>query len=170
MLNRKSLLDEKAIGNRLRAEAARSRPDFSEARHARICRAIRQCRSEEAGAERCDAGSRRGPRWALAAVAVAATLSAAICVWQAYRVGDGPNPAQPGRLANAPDFHVELYAATGLAATMPEKIDALIDSAIATQQWSDLNDDARLTVRMLADRLPFDLASSLTFNEAPPSP
>ncbi len=181
MLNRKSLRDEKALGDRLRAEAAQSRPDFSEALHARICRAVQHCRPDEAGVDRRPAGSRRGPRRTLATVAVAASLGTAMFVWQAYRNGYGPDGARPGgladraatggtSLADAPDFHVELYAVTGFAATMPEKIDALIDSAVATQQWTDLGDDARLTVRMLADRLPFDLASSLTLNEAPASP
>jgi len=65
---------------------------------------------------------------------------------------------------------VDAYTVTGLAASVPNQIDALVDSVITAQQWAYLDHDAQVTVKMLADRLPFDLASSLTMADPPASP
>ncbi len=173
MSRRDSSRATKILADRLRAEAARSRPAFSEALHARICRAVRQYRPA--------ARRRRVPGWALAAVAAAASLGAAIFFWHLAPRSDGPDvPSSSrladrsdpgaGRFADSFDFEVDAYTVTGLAASMPNQIDALVDSAVTAQQWAYLDHDAQLTVKMLADRLPFDLASSLTMAESPAQP
>ena len=181
MPRREPAPDARVLADRLRAEAARSRPAFSEALHARICRAVQQYRAEEGGTTRAAAGRHCGVRWAVAAVAAAASLGAAILVWQAAPSGCGPDippssrladqsAPDGGRLADAFDFQVDAHTVAGLAASVPSQIDALVDSAVAAQQWAYLDHDAQLALRMLADRLPFDLASSLTTAEPPANP
>jgi hypothetical protein len=114
-------------------------------------------------------------------VAAAASLGAAILVWQAARSGYGPSGSPSSRLADrsdsgaapradASDFPVDLSTVAGLAASVPDRIDAFVDSALSAQQWAYLDHDAQLTVRMLADHLPFDLASSVTMIEPPATP
>jgi hypothetical protein len=114
--------------------------------------------------------------WALAAAAAAASLGAAILFWHLAPRGGGPDirpssrltdrsDSAAGRFADSFDFEVDAYTVTGLAASIPNQIDALVDSAVTAQQWAYLDHDAQLTVKMLADRLPFDLASSLTMAE-----
>ena len=173
---------EEILAARLRTEASRSRPRFSEGLHARVCRAILQSRPQEPAADRAGGGRQRWPTWAVAAVAAAASLLVAVMVWRGDRLGglDGPWPSplpdQAALNAAVPDdasflpTELDLHSVAGLAAAVPDRIDALVDSAIAAQQWASLDDDAQLAVKMLADRLPFDLASSLSMAEPTASP
>ncbi len=50
------------------------------------------------------------------------------------------------------------------------KLPALLDSAMSVPKWAYLDHDARLTVEMLADRFPFDLASTLASSDAATTP
>lgn len=182
MPRRRRSRGEEILAARLRAEASRSRPRFSEGLHARVCRAMLQSRPREPAADRAGVGRQRWPRGAVAAVAAAASLVIAVLVGRGDRLGglDGPWPGPlPDRAALNPGVpdgesllpaELNLHSVAGLAAAVPNRIDALVDSAIAAQQWASLDDDAQLTVRMLADRLPFDLASSLSMAEPTASP
>lgn len=170
---------EEILAVRLQREAARARPRFSEGLHARICRAIQQSRPQEPAADRVGMRWQRWPTWAVAA---AVSLVVAILVWGLDRTSGlhGPQPSQladqaapkvrsPANASFLPT-ELDLHSVAGLAAAVPDQIDALVDSAIVAQQWASLDDDAQLTVKMLADRLPFDLASSLSMAEPTASP
>jgi hypothetical protein len=50
---------------------------------------------------------------------------------------------------------------TALAKRMPGEFDYWLDSSATAYQWAGLDHDARLTIRMLASRLPFDVGASL---------
>jgi len=181
MGRRRRFRDDELLVVRLLAEAARSRPRFSEVLHARICRAVQQVPPREPAADRACVGRPRWPAWTVAAAA-AASLVVAFLGWRLDRLGgvNGPQPSQlPAQAAlntGIPDdtsflpTKLDLHSVTGLAAAVPDQLDALVDSAIAAQHWASLDDDAQVTVKMLADRLPFDLASLLTMAEPSASP
>lgn len=178
MGRRRRFRDDELLVVRLLAEAARSRPRFSEVLHARICRAVQHVPPREPAADRACVGRPQWTAWTVAAAAAAASLVVAFLGWRLDRTAglDGPQPPQAALSAGVPDgtsflpTKLDLHSVTGLAATVPDQLDALVDSAIAAQQWASLDDDAQVTVKMLADRLPFDLASLLTMAEPSASP
>lgn len=174
--------DEKTLAERLRDEARRSRPAFCEALHARIWRAIgesRQRRPAEARPEQRRTGKRSALAWAIVA---AACLAAAAIVWKTRDTA--PRPALPGeeaiagrpQLASpaspgaAADEAVDFSPVTGLTGQVSAGIPGLVDAAIDAQRWAYLDHDARLTLEILADRLPFDLGSSLAASGAAKTP
>lgn len=173
--------DEKGLAQRLRRDAESSRPEFSEALHERVCRAIRESRPGEVQPKRRRPLGRLALSWAAVAVA-AACVAAAVIVWKARDVT--PRPSLPGEgaiaghsrpakavppdsLANAA---VDLSPLTGLTGQVSAGIPALVDAAMDARRWAYLDHDARLTLEILTDRFPFDLGSSLAASDAAKTP
>jgi len=76
-----------------------------------------------------------------------------------------PSPAAVPRQVAA-DFSPAVELPREVSASIP----ALIDSVAALPQWAYLDHDARLTLRMLADRLPLEMAASSRSAGGPETP
>jgi len=186
MADRFSCSDETMLEERLRREARESRPEFSEQLHARICDAVSQRRSRTASIRSCEDcrrlssrpglrfGTRRSPWIAVAATAAFAAGVAAVVwgltVWDSASDVAGARAelaiASAGTATSPPDWlelGSHLYAFSDLPDRLSGHIDDWTQSAVVAQQWAYLDHDAQLTVRMLANRLPFDVASSLAW-------
>jgi len=57
----------------------------------------------------------------------------------------------------------QLYAVSDFPNRFSGDVDAWADSVATAQQWAYLDHDAKLSVEMLVQRLPFDVASCLAF-------
>ena len=164
--------DEKAMAARLRQEDLDARPPFSEELHGRICRAIQLCRAGESRVHQRREASRRAFRWLACVAAAACVVAVAAWIWNTRGPSkdrslpeDGAiaqhapvEPPQPG--ANHSASEVDLSAVTGLSGRVSARIPVLVDSSLASHQWAYLDHDARLTMEMLADRIPLGLASA----------
>ena len=166
-----------ALSDRLRRDGAECRPEFSEALHAKIMAAVRQCRRDSRSATRPVPAIRlRG--WTLAAVA-ATMLLVLVASWRPWRplpaaaprgsvavIRDAPPEALPETLPEvAPEETsdaVGLEPVSELADRAVEQLGELADSALSAGQWAFLDDDARSVVKSLARQLPLELASSET--------
>ena len=147
---------ELLLGRRLRQEARRGRPAFSETLHRRILSDIQRRRTEERllGVPLFDgrqAAAHRGRRW-LWAVAAAAGLLCAVA-WQLSALSKGPvEPAED--VDQSPLAGVALVdelsaqAATGLSD---------LAASIELAPPAPLLSQARLTAEAIVERLPIDL-------------
>ena len=177
--------DERALAERLKQEALASRPEFRETLHARIRRAVGQCKASGAVTYRRPAASWLSPRWVPAAAAAVCILGALVILWQPDQRGressnmgtDGSSKQQAAgsrqqaagskSTIHNPQSTIlsdanpakELGALTNLADIAVEEIDFLLGSTVATQQWAYLDHDARLVAQTLVDQLPLDLVA-----------
>lgn len=132
--------DERALAERLQAEARQTRPAFSQTLHEQVWGAL-----ATRPAPRAVTAGRRHARLVLAALAAAALL--ALCATLAwYRTG-----ARPG---------AELRSGPGIA-LLPASVDrgieevgALAGQVIAAEPWTTLEHDARLALAALAESFP----------------
>ncbi len=179
----KTTPDEEHLAKRLREDALRDRPEFSESLHRRICGAIEQTRTTPPSAEdHLLPQPRRRSGWL--AVGLAASLILAVLVaWQASRTvpmarfpvvppvdlpGTGeaistiapsadPSHAQP---RVAPQMGAETaQTAPAVAVEEAPQILARIDRTLASSQWAFLDHDARLTWQLVTQTLPLSAAA-----------
>jgi hypothetical protein len=156
--------EEQVLEKRLRGEALASRPEFSQALHDRLCAAV------------CDSAVRRVSvvqsagrgRWLVRGVAMAAAVAAvlltSIVVWR------GQADREDQRLAVLPEnssgsIEETLVSWRGMAAfadSAVEGLDGFVDSEVDMDGWANLDDDACLAMKTLADDLPFDVPSHVT--------
>ncbi len=158
MVERIPTEDERELANRLKREARATEPAFSEALHARICRAVR------------DSGPpvrRRPPtfpwrhRWLLLAAAATVVLGASwIASWLSRPSGSAVrSPEAEVALVGTGDPAVEAEMITGPTAELAGQFGMLVDSTLETGRWAYLDHDARVAARFLMDQLPLDVAS-----------
>jgi len=171
MSKRFSTRDEKALAERLRQEAARWRPAFSEALHDRIWRAIEQCKPDQAASTRQGGAHHRVVRRAAAALAAAGLVLVALLLEMAGLRSQSGSTPDSGPLADrqqapadwtAAAFEAsfdELPALAALDRDVSAKIPSVLDNAIAPSRWAYLDHDARLAMELLAERFPFDVVS-----------
>jgi hypothetical protein len=159
--------DATRLAETLRNEAARSRPAFSEALHARVCAAIeRTSHGSSCLPPRRPSFTSRRPWWSLAAAA-ALVLGAA---WAAWWLRGPRDPAAPPhdvrtQIAKAPPAPTPvpeppadpdtIFGSTGQIA---EQFSAFVDSALTSSQWAYLDHDAQVAMQLLVDQLPLDVA------------
>ncbi|OHB71037.1 MAG: hypothetical protein A2V70_15135 [Planctomycetes bacterium RBG_13_63_9] len=151
--------EEKALADRLKQEAKASRPAFSEALHARICRAVRQ--RQTAVPPRVVAGRSRR-RWAVATAAAACLVGAVVVVWQMdYLSGRTPEaPEHARRNGDSSDPLAQLGAIARVANNTTTDVGMLMDSDLTARQWAYLDHDARVATRLLIEQLPLDMLAS----------
>jgi hypothetical protein len=168
---------EEILAEALRQEAAASRPEFSESRHARLCDAVRSAQSSRY-TECVGSGTRSVPatflgrrHWTLA-LSAAIALLAAVAVWQWNEqpglpgAGAGSHVAATSRPSATQDDPVaDLTHVTELTEQAAEGLDSLVDQAIISQQWAGLDQDARTALAAVIDHLPPELSSALAFSE-----
>lgn len=148
------------LSERLKREAASSRPAFSESLHERICRAIRDQHAPPAPLPAGRSTSRRAG-WAMVAAAVAVAASVVLVVWRPRQT---PEP-QPGRVQptasvpEAPNPLAELDNLPVLGDPTPEEFGLLVDATLTRQQWAYLDHDARVGAELLLEHLPWELAA-----------
>ena len=160
--------EERTMADRLQNEARQTRPAFSEALHARICRAVEA--SKIAEPPRQVAPSRLGRFGIAAALAASLIVAVSYLVWQ----GSTPSgPASPHRLMTKPDNFAsldgqediavepepelgpdeDLQSPTDVPGNPAVDIGLLVDSTLADRRWAYLDHDARLATRMLLTQL-----------------
>jgi len=148
----------KALAERLKHEAEVTRPAFSEALHARICRAVGQCELREL--PQPSAPLLRRP-WVWSAIAVTLLLGALLLVWKT-RVPTGPTPEPIGvarRTEREPEPAEEAELPTDVIVDVPVDVGVLVDSTLANRRWAYLDHDARLAAQVLIAQLPLDMTS-----------
>jgi hypothetical protein len=146
--------EEKAVAARLRREFAASRPEFSQGLHEQLCRAIRP---QTAGG----ATHRRRHFFAWAMVAAAACLLVgAFAVWHGMGRTSHSGPRSVAG-ASKPGMGRMMNWAGRVAA----RTDAAVGTAVESQRWVFLDQDARTVLQTPAARLPLDVVSSLLQHE-----
>jgi hypothetical protein len=158
------------LAESLRREARASRPEFSEARHAAICRAVRECRAQPATVR--SSWRRTRLRWFLAVGAAACLLAGGWIVWQNRTIAPGTLAVCP--TANVPPPATAVFqsadqwtAAADWVDQAAAKLDELVDTTTAPQPWANLDQDLRGTVDTLAENLPLHLFSALATSDGP---
>ena len=158
------------LARRLKREARATRPAFSAALHARICRAIEQ---EGAARPRRSALPRMPRRRLLAAAAAALVVGAALLAsWWSRPEPRRPTPVakpsapqtpseEPGAaLADVPQELSEAVAdpgtITGPTGQIARHFGLLADKAVSEGQWAYLDHDLGVALRLLADQFPLD--------------
>jgi hypothetical protein len=141
-------------------DAARRAPAFSEARHARLMRAVERAEPGSAGKDPIV------PRPATYSVpdlmAIAMIVSFGLSVGIAMLVERGQSAKAPAsvaqlsagaqRFGSGPVVTVDV---TRQMDAVPHEVTAVLATAVARQQWAGLDDDARRVTRYLADQVPF---------------
>jgi hypothetical protein len=164
---------ERALAGRLREEALKARPEFSESLHARVQAAVREARLEHEEARRQARPRTIALRWALAAAVAAGLLVAAAIGWHVVRgprVGpspqdlaqdDRPVPDRPYPPPEALDPVAEGLAAADAARGAMVLLDQWAEETMVARPWADLDHDARLALNLLVERIPLDAIASL---------
>ena len=176
--------EEQALTNRLRREAATCRPEFSETLHRQLCCAVRRCETTKPAADPVLVSGwllRHGIATAIAAVGV---LVATVMAWQAMTDDGAPervvNPSLAGSGAPvhppifstpegahmATDTLTELEIVGDLAGLATEEIGILVESSVSQQNWTYLDQNAKLAFEALNDRVPLDAVATLIFTDA----
>lgn len=171
---------ERALADGLKREAEASRPEFSEALHARIRRAVAESPPR---AGRPIDPLRYSPvrRWAYVAAAATVAVAATAIVWQAVLTpapdlaptNVAPTNVAPTHVAKSPDpdggpsgvpqsdplkgLNVFVEKITG---DVPERVDRTMASTLIAGQWAQLDHDARLAASLLTDPLPLGMLAS----------
>jgi len=156
MADRSSHDDNKALADRLEQEGRETRPVFSKALHARVCRAIEHCEMEEL--PRPAGASFRG-RWVYSAVAAALVVVALLLAWRNV-VPKGPAPGPVDVAVSIPPEPLpvdEMRSPAGATVDAAVEMGLLVDSTMTSQRWAYLDHDARLAAQMLIDQLPLDM-------------
>lgn len=159
------------MADRLRQEAKRTRPAFSESLHARICRAVEQGEMAEPPRPAARPRSRR--------VTIAAAVAATLAVGVAYLMWQGDSPSgpfspsgsvpNPGDIVDSagqekdiveprPGMDEEFPSPTDVPGNLVVDIGSLVDSTMTNRRWAYLDHDAQLAARMLLDQLPGSIA------------
>lgn len=148
---------EKAVADRLRHEIGESRPEFSEGLHDRLFQGLQQYRANRMPSPIRQATARRLSRWA--SFAAATCILVAVCgTWYAIHVA---RDAKSAPLALANIRKAGLSNLTELADRVAVKTDTLVDTAVKSHRWANLDNDAQALLKMPAARLPFDVVTSL---------
>lgn len=150
--------EETRLADRLRREARATRPAFSEALHARVCRALQPC--APASPPRAGAG-RMGRRWLSLAVAATLLISVVSVAWWLNRSPrSGPSPvARNVPVPPIPDPGADPDVITEPTGEIAEHLGMLVDSTVTAGQWAYLDHDAQVAVRLLMNQLPFNETS-----------
>ncbi|TVS21167.1 MAG: hypothetical protein EA424_00275 [Planctomycetaceae bacterium] len=179
----KTTPDEERLAQRLREEALRDRPEFSESLHRRICGAVEQTRTTPLPAEdHLLPQPRRRSGW-LAMGLAASLILAALVAWQTSRnapvarfpvvprvdlptTGEATSTIAPSadpshaQRSVAPQMAAETaQIAPAVAVDEAPQILARIDRTLASSQWAFLDHDARLTWQLVTQTLPLSAAA-----------
>jgi hypothetical protein len=152
---------------RLRQEASDSRPEFSDALHARVLEAISRSQTTEQSLLRDSASPRAYIRRVLPAAVVAASIIAAIMAgWLTTRKGSGvfSGPATVAQEERLPtpisrESASDAELLSDLADQATDGISIALDSTVASQKSAYL-DDFQLVTDTLIDRVPTGLLAS----------
>ncbi len=165
--------EEQALANRLRREATACRPEFSETLHRQLCRTVRRCEAAQSVADPISASPRLLRYGIPAAIVAAGVLIATVVAWQTIRDDHTPdrvmNPSLAdagvavGPPATAAPTPAELEMVGNLAARTTEQIGILVESAGTQRHWAFLDQNAKLAMEALNDRVPLDAVASLVF-------
>lgn len=165
--------EEQALADRLRREAAACRPEFSETLHRQLCRTVRRCEATQSVADPISASPRLLRYGVPAAIAAAGVLIATVVVWQTIRddrTADrvmNPSLADAGVAVGPPTTAAptptELEMVGDLAARTTEQIGILVESTVTQRHWAFLDQNAKLALEALNDRVPLDAVASLVF-------
>jgi hypothetical protein len=153
MVNRLTPDDDNILADRLKREAAASRPAFSESLHARICRAIEQSKLQTA----------RRPaavqwRWAYAAIAATLLVGVSLVAWRLSNApGTGPPPPVEDFVQDDSARPLRELPRLDQVDHTVTQVGSLVDSTLTAGQWAYLDHDARLAAELLIDQFPFDL-------------
>ena len=182
----KTTPDDERLAQRLREEAMRDRPEFSESLHRRICGAIEQTRTTPPPAEdHVLPQPRRRSRW-LAMGLAASLILAALVAWQTSRTapvarlpvvppvelpvdmpatGEATSTIAPSsepshaQAPAAPQMATEAaQIAPAVAVDDAARVIARIDRTLTSSQWAFLDHDARLTWQLVTRTLPIPAA------------
>ncbi len=163
--------NEKALADSLRRNAESTRPEFSEALHAKICQAVRESgpRPRLPGI----ASSSKGVQ-AYIAVAVAAALCVVLIVRQMDQTS-GPTtidvprivehepapPIEKTPVEQTPDGLASFNGLVGgLTVNVPQRVDERFDSAF-DGPLAELGHDVRLAASFLTEPLPLEMLASV---------
>ena len=152
-----------ALTELLKQEAEQTRPVFSGALHARICRAV----DEADMAERPRPVDRR--RLVRVIIDVAVVASLVVGVFYLLYQGATPNPitpnpdsmAGPGSTGHGvvePEPEEDLQTPIDMPVNTVVDIGLLVDSTLTNGRWAYLDHDAQLAANMLLDQLPSSVA------------
>jgi len=170
MAQRISPEQERLLADRLRREAEASRPEFSDALHAKICQAVERS-SHRPLRRRETSGSAR--RSTYVAVAVAVLVSATLVVWQAIprsaptgvppEVAESVSPKVDVREPSQGIAFEHIENLNRLVETLdgaPQRFDRTVESALIAGPWGGLDHDVRLVTSMVTEPLRLDLLAS----------
>ena len=176
--------EEQALADRLRREAAACLPEFSETLHRQLCCAVRRCEATKPAADPVPVSGgllRHGIVTAIAAVGV---LAVTVIAWQAMKddgvPGRAVNPSLAGSVApvrpptaSAPegahvatDTLIDLEMVGDLADRATEEIGILVESTVTQRHWAYLDQNTKLALEALNNRVPLDAVASLVFADA----
>ncbi len=151
--------DEQALGDRLRREAETTRPPFSETLHAQLWLALQQAKSPEAIAETRSPRARQSSPWLLA-VAISASLLAALFVWQhvesTTKLTSAGSAGQAVHEETSSPDDAEWGQLVYLTENVAKQVDVWINATLTRHRWAYLDHDAKAIVETV---VPFGLAS-----------
>jgi hypothetical protein len=171
---------ERALAERLRGEAAESRPEFSETRHGRLSRAVFGSEATKPAVSPTPASGWLSRHGLATALAVAGALAVAVIAWQAI-TENGPSDRvvmppsgsdSPAGLPAPDETHppvvavTELEIVTGLVDQATEELVSLVESTETQPQWASLDQNAELALTALNSSVPLDAVASLFFGDA----
>ena len=165
--------EEQVLADRLRREAAACRPEFSETLHRQLCRTVRRCDATQSVADPISASPRLLRYWIPTTIAAAGVLIATVVAWQTLRDDRTTNRVMNPSLADAgvavgppttaAPTPTELEMVGDLAARTTEQIGILVESTVTQRHWAFLDQNARLALEALNDRVPLGAVASLVF-------
>lgn len=164
--------DEQALGDRLRREAEATRPPFSEPLHAQLWLALQQANTPEAMAQTRSPRARRSPPWLLA-VAISASLLAAVVAWQNREpttqltsTGSAGQAAQETSPFDEAAREAEWGQLANLTDGVAEQVNTWLNVTLTRHRWAYLDHDAKAILETV---VPFGLTSFET-SEEPAAP
>jgi len=158
---------ETALADRLRQEALALRPAFSEALHARLCGALRECQSDAPRPHQRPSASDRFFRWAPAVVA--ACLLIAVCAsWIAMKVRPEAGSDSAGLVAlnTGPSLpkaqrKIDVRSMSKLVNQVTAQFDGMVNLAVTSPQRLYVDRNLRMALKTPMVRVPLDVVSSL---------
>ncbi len=171
--------EERVLADRLRREAEACRPEFSEDLHQRLCSEIRRREAMKPAVAPAPVSGWLRRHGLATALAAAGVLVATVVVWQSIK-GDGlppggvdpslagsdlPVPPLPAPDVTHPttDTPAELAMVSDLANLATEEIGILVESTVTQPRWASLDQNTKLALEALNNRVPLDAVASLVF-------
>jgi len=153
--------EEHALGRRLREEASRSKPNFSESLHERIVRGTERRRMEEALQNPVPVGRRLSRSTASVMAAACVLLCLVVIGWRVSENvlprGAVENPRVVAANNVAEDPILDILAIEEFADSATASLDGFVATARFGTQSAYLEHDVRLTANTLLRRLPVSM-------------